>query len=503
MQRVLNLVGSLKESEIRLVKSYYRSHHDYDDISLREKLFMLALSRPDCDDKEAMHFLFKRKNPGAFSLVKQQLKTDVLNILLLQDADMKFKSKYAQAVFNCRRMIIQGEILLGRGVYDEAMEVLDKAWELATHNELYAEQVMIDDIYRTHLVVKEGGKDFTLISDRIRCSIALLDKSSEAKQDHYELIVPGLYRKNHGHHLNGEGQTKLDQMKQDFEATGSLRIGFYYHLSAMHYYREQYDFAKSLDHGLALLQLVRSSPAFQSDSFFGGAKMELAKVLINLGRYDEALEYAQVAYRHFKPGMINQLLALEQLYYCYIRKRDLKNAGEIVDRAFQNKKVTYNGFINAKWWFFKAGLEFLNQDFAKALGSLKNSTALLKDKTGWMLGYTMLEVMCRLESGNIEWCEARMEGLRKIMLRYTSACDENCDARMESMFRLLRSLRAAEYDYAQLQEAEKERLALMAGNEGMYRWDPTGYELVRFEDWLKEKAERGKRKPGRPRKMDV
>jgi tetratricopeptide (TPR) repeat protein len=488
MERVLSLVKSLRESEIRLVRAYYQGRPEQGDADKREKLFVLALSKPDCTDKEARKYLFGRKDATSFAVIKQRLKTDILNILLLQEAETKFKSKYAQSVFSCRRYIIQGELLLSRGVYDEAMDVLLRASDLAYHNELYAEQVMINDIYRTHLVMKEEGKNFGRISRSIDASVQLLGKSVTAKHDHYELTVPGLFRTTSGHHLNGEGKVKLAKMKTDFETTGSLRIGFYYYLSAMHYYSMARDFPLSLHNGLELLRLVKSSPAFQSDSFLAGANMEIANALINLGRYGEALEHANVALERFKPGMLNELLALEKVYFCYIRQNDLRAAQLVVDRAFQNQKISYNEFLNSKWWYFKAGLEFLAGQHKKALLSLKNCDELMKDKGGWLLGFCMLEVMCRIENGNHDWFDYRIESLKKIIKRYVTNAGVDCDHRIEVVFRLVRALRRVNYDFAQLCAEEQQDLALLAKGEGGYYWNPAGYELVRFDAWITGKA---------------
>lgn len=487
MKNVLSLINSLKPSELKLVRSYYAGNNAGADNRLREQLLTLALAKPDCTDDEAQRYLYNRKKDSAFTHLKQRLKNDILNVLLTQDSEMKFRSKYAQAVFNCRRALMHGEMLLSRGVYEEAIDVLLRAAEIAEKNELYAELVQIGDIYRTHLVMKEQGRDFAELSKRIDTSVLLLQKSVKAKFHHYELTVPGLYRATNGLPLNGSGKELLNNLRVDFEETRSPRIGFYYHISAIHYLASHGDYSESLNHSYKLLELVKSAPAFQSDSFVAGANMEIANSLIQNEKYEEAESHALVALDLFRKGMLNELLALEKLYYCYIRLGNFRKAGEMITRAFASSKINYNEFLTAKWWFFKAGLEFMTADYARALASLKNCDLLQRDKTGWMLGWTVLEVLCRIESNQMEWLEAKTESLRKIMQRYTSSCGTNCDARMEPVFKILRSLRRFNYEYSEVKEIEKEKFTLLAGTDRNYRWDPAGYELIRFDSWYENK----------------
>jgi tetratricopeptide (TPR) repeat protein len=503
MERLNSIIGSLKSGEIRLIRAFYRSKLTLAYFDKREKLFMLILAKPNCSEKEAIRNLFAKKNPKAFNQIKKRLKADILNLLLLQEADIKYKSKYAQAVFNCRRAIIQGELLLSRGVYDEAIDILLKAAELSRHNELYAEQIMIHDIYRTHIVMKQQGYELGDLKKQIDKSILLLEKSSKAKHLHYELFVPGLYRSDVKKPAKEESIVSIAEMKTDFEATGSLRIGFYYHLSAMQFNTLKRDYETSLYHGKELLELVKSSPAFQSDSFIGGANMEIANALINLERYDEALEFSLVALTQFKPGMLNELLTLEKLYYCYIRKNELLKARETIDRAFLNEKMTYNKFLHGKWWYMKAGLEFLKNDYTRAIHSLKNCDSLMKDKSGWLLGYWLLEMMCRIEKGNLEWFELRSESFKKITLRHASGSGEDSNLRMVIIFKILRSFRRIEFDFSELLKIEKDNLDLLEKGKGEYCWDPAGYELIRFDKWVYSKAQEAQLKKSTAKKRTV
>jgi tetratricopeptide (TPR) repeat protein len=496
MKNLAKLIRSLKPGEVKLVRHFYQMRRGY-EVKKKEKLLVLVLAKGDCTDEEAKKYMYSAKGGpvlskkigSAFSNLKQRLRTDILNILLLQEGETRYRSPYARAVFDCRRMLLQGEVLLSRGVYNEAINLLDLAIGLAVKYELYAEQVQILDVYRTHKVMREDGKDFLQISDRITDSIQLLLKTTKAKHHHYEMTVPGLFRTDRCPELLSKGRTDLEDMGNDFSVTGSKRIGFYYHVSAIHYNSRMHNYEAALFHAKELLRLVSASDVFNADSYTAGANMEIANALLKLSRYDEAIEHAKVALRNFKPGMLNELMALEKLYFCYIRKQELEKAKEILQKAFANASINYNEFTSAKWWFFKAGLEFLKGDPERALRSLKECNVLMKDKTGWLLGYCTLEMMCRVENGNHDWFEYRSESLKKILMRHVDNKDDNRDKRIRLIFQVMKSLKYNDYDLKQSAEKEAHNLGLLAEGKGQYYWDPTGYELVRFDEWIKNKAQ--------------
>jgi hypothetical protein len=140
--------------------------------------------------------------------------------------------------------------------------------KLAIKYELVAELITIEDLIRNHLIMKEGVDSFHDSSNSIQESIELLSKIERAKSRHYKITAPALFRSSDSGNADTESLTKgllmLQQSKADFESTGSARIGFSYHLTALnsHSYLKQFDAA--FEHGLQLLELVESNPVVKS-----------------------------------------------------------------------------------------------------------------------------------------------------------------------------------------------------------------------------------------------
>jgi hypothetical protein len=120
------------------------------------------------------NYFSKKNSQAAWSQLKSRLKNDIVSAMLSQGANIKYKTPYAQAAFNCRCGIMQGELLLGRGIYSEGISHLKKMAKLAIKCELVAELITIEGLIRSHLIMKEGVDSFHDSSNSIQESIELL-----------------------------------------------------------------------------------------------------------------------------------------------------------------------------------------------------------------------------------------------------------------------------------------------------------------------------------------
>jgi hypothetical protein len=487
MEGLTQLVKSLKPGEVQLVKHIY-SLKNSPEKKKRDKLFNLIIIGKATSDESAIKLLYPDKSMSAFSQLKTRLRHDILNVLILQESTTKYKTPYAQATFDCRRALIQGEILLGRGIYSEAINILSKASKLAEKYELFAEKVLIDDLLRNHLVMKEGIKPFNECSESINRNISLLEKTLNAKCKHYEITVPSLFKANQEAKCTKNGKRILEEIKADYEETGAIKIGFYYYLAAMYYYSFVKNFEQALEYGTKLSALVQENKIVASASNIGGAQMELSNILINLGRYEQSSLHAETAMSKFKSGMINELYALEKLFFAHFRNGDLELAEKTLDKAFTHKRLKYSGLLNAKWTFLKAGLEFEKQNFETSFKLLRKNSALTKDKTGWLLGYCLLEVQNRIEKKKFDWVDYRYESFKKILQRYNKLNQENGNRRAAIILKIIRTLMRTGYCFKAVIEREKTNLELLAEGKDAYYWNPTGYEIIRFEQWVYSKA---------------
>lgn len=482
----------MQAGEIKLLRHFQKLQLN-NDIK-KNLLFENAVKWKNCKDvggveEKVIQKLYGNKNKAgkSFEKLKLRLRNDILNILLLQESSIKCRSKHEMAIFECRRFLLQADVLLGRGVYNEGVKLVKKAANIAQKNELYTELLLIDNLCSSHNIIKSGENEHILYSKKIKEMTSLMEKSLFAKYFHDELLACSLFKSNIIQPIE-EWRKKLDRIKQDYETSGSIKIGFYYNFSALHFYRHIHQYEKSLEHGLVLSKHSELFEIFKTHAYLGNINRELAKCFLLVNKYDEAIKHANLSLKYFTNDMRNSLSSLEILFFCYTNQNEYKLASDIADKAFSNGYFKKDNFMNSKWWFFRAGIEFKMDEFTKALASLKKCNELFKDKTGWMLACTLFEALCRIESGNLEWFEYRLDGLKKLMQRHNTGQTETHNVRFDIIFRVLKTLNKNNYNFVQTCLDEKDSIKLLSDGDGSYGWYLTGLEPVRFDIWIKEKA---------------
>jgi tetratricopeptide (TPR) repeat protein len=490
MENLIALVNSLKPGEIQLVRHLY-SFKNNADFKKRDKLLKLILDKEITDEETALFILYGDKSYSALSQLKTRLSDDIMNVLLLQDPSTKYTALCAQASFDCRRSLVQGEILLARGVYGEALSLLSKASKLAKKYELYAELIQLDDLLRNHLALKQGTKTFTELSESIFEALGELNRLQRVKYMHYQLLTPHLV--NNGKDYAAKGSEILDELKSELDKSGSVRARFYYHLAALNYYSNISSYEDALAHGTILQELVEDNPVVESRSNIAGAKMEIASIMLNLSRNTDALDYAQQSMQYFRPGMLNELNAMHKMFFAYFRENEMDKAEELLAQALKHKQVKYNEMVAAQWLFYKAALEFRKGDYQESLKTLKKDNTLTREKSSWLWSYYTLEIMNILElSGGNEWVDNKIEALKKVAYRNIDKIESE-NPRSIGVFTLLISLREHGYDFYQVSLREKQTLKNLTDGKGSYHWNPAGCEVIRFDEWMLGKIMRARK----------
>ena len=501
MENILNLVRNLQTGEIKLLRHFYRFQEDNESKKIN-LLFELAVKSKNSKklqgiDKKIHHELYgSSANELTFAKLKCRLKNDMLNILLLQTSSPKFKAKHDLAIFECRRMLLQAEILLSRGIYDESLNILERACILAQKNELFEELILIEGLCRNYNLLRPGERSIAFMK-RIENNTALLEKVQAAKYLHYEMVSVRSDSNIHIHSM-GEWKERLETVKRDHEQSGSVKVGFYYYLCALYFSRESGEFDRSLELGLDLLEHGKSNEIVRTSPYTARIHAELAKCYLLTGDHEKALQHAGTSNRLLEKDVVNELAALEIILYCSLASQDYKNVYLVMEKVFPKLSRQSDEFTYAKWHFFKAGVEFRMNEHRNALQSLKKCDELLKDKSGWLLAYNLFEVICRIENGNLEWFENRAEALRKMMQRYNKNHSGDQNKRFHLIYLVLRTLHKNNYDYARTLADEKENLALLAETNYLRLWHLNGFEPVQFDAWLVAKAE-GQTKNKKPK----
>lgn len=482
MENLSAIVNSLSPGEENLVRHFYK-YKNFGEYRKRALLFeLLSKKSTNLTESQAIKQL-GYSSKSSFANVKIRLRSDVLSILLMQESSTKFGTPYAQALFDCRRGLMQGEILINRGVYQEALDVLQKASRIAQKFEFFTELMQIEDLIRNYAMSNGCADDFIALSASIRENYAACGTFLEAKQKHYEISMPGLL----GVKSFEEYSLKGSEMIRASSTSSSSRTNFYNGLAALNYYSSIRDFEMALKYAGPLLKSAETDPVVKSKSNQAGIHMDLANIYLNRCEYDLAIRHSSRSVNLFKAGMVNQLQAYVILFFSYFRNGDFAKASETLDAANDHRiiKSQQVPLMNSRLHFLRAGLTFSKGDYDETANLLRDSTELMKDKEGWMPGLFLLESLVLIEKNDIELAIYKIDAFRKMLYRWGMDNDEH---RIGIITRLLRQIVRDNCDYAKIFKRQNNEIRLLTGESSKCYWDPAGYEIIRFDEWLLKKV---------------
>lgn len=479
MKILTQIIRVLKPSEVRLIRNFYKVQPN-GEVKRRLELFELAKAGKASTDAEAAMAIYKQEPNSAFSHLKNRLQKDVLNILLLKEGSKKYETKFAQAGFDCRRMLIEGQILLERGAYRAGEAVLLKARDLAAEYDLYAEGVQINDILRTNIGIRKGEQAYLSFAPVIADHLNKLEKYLIVKDHYYKINLTSQFKKNFEKQSKAPLEAALLEAEKYYKETESATIGYYYNYLGIFYGHFIGDYNLAEKYAKDYLLLVEKYPAISSDTRIATANLQIASIAMNKNDFPSAINYANIARKRFITGLFNELQATEVLFVALFHNKDYEKALGLIDMAAAHPKYNANKQIPAKWNYYKANLDFVNGNYNDAAVMLMKETELTKDKAGWLMGYRVMELMCAVEQDDLDIFDYRTESFKKLLQRNK---EENVE-RPRLALKILGTYIKTGGDIKQTMQDEKKNIDLLKTGKGEHQWDPMGFELIRFDEWL-------------------
>jgi tetratricopeptide (TPR) repeat protein len=478
----------MRPAEVKLLRYFYKAHGSD---AKRAALFEALVRFKNCDDFGAIEIKMRqalypesKDCEKRLEKLKMRLKSDILNIILLQEPGDKARAE--TSVYESRRLILQGEVLLGRGLYSEASDILGKAFAIAKKNELFTEQLLIDSLRSNYNICKSREQELMHYNNKIHSASSLQQKLLLAKKVHDEIHVM-VSENDSEKSRNACYEASLQQIYDVWKETSASKIGYYYLLASIKYFRALKEYKRSLQLGTELLKLEGDDPEiFKTIYYAGTIHLELGKCYLHVEDYDTAVFHAAHALSSSGNDMKNCLFALEILYFAYIRLKDFKKALELCQQALMNSYLQENSCQTAKWWYLKSAAEAKMNRTKDAMASLRKCGENEKE-THLSLAAFVLEAICKIENGDYEWLEYKTETLKRFILRNgkTASLDQN--KRFLLFLRVLKTLQKEGFNFKVLFTEEKKNIELLSQAEAPYTLEASSYEVVRFDEWLRSK----------------
>ena len=479
MQELKQLVRTLSKSEIRFISHYYKNDTD----KKRLKLFKLLMNDVVKTDEQAAIKLYGKKG-SAYSHLKGRLRKDLLNLLLFQGGEKQTTSERKIVEINVLRNILLSKILYNRNAIVMANKMLLPTIDDAEEYELVAEKIIAADLLSTNLGFREGIKEFERVSSRIDKDFDLLKNLYLAKKIRYNITLPNTFKTNDEGEYARLAKISTEKLRDLFKESGSPNVGYFYYLTAISYYSIERNFEEVYDYSMKMVEIVRNNSALKSNVSILNANLQLYGALVYLGRYEEALGNAVLAKDFAVPKGVNEITTIGYIFLAQFRLDDNEALETTIKSAFKHPKLRSSKFIESKWIFYQAAFHFKMGSFQDCLSELQKESELLKDRSGWLFGHKLLEILSYAEQGEFDMIDFRIEALRKLLQRQKH---KNI-RRIKTVFEILNTLVKTGYNFKQTLEKDKEKFLVLEQGEEDYFWDPLGYEIIRFDKWFRSKA---------------
>ncbi len=471
MEKLSRLIKSLKSSEIQLIEDFYKAKYNGNAAeNKRLQLFKSIATGKVHNNEEATDLLYNQKKNSALSHLKKRVEEDILNFLLF-DFSYCGLSEATREELHCNKMLLQGKMLLAKGIWEEGISLLEKTSQLSEKYEFTDIKLASDDILRTY-----NNKKCQQYNQHIEKSMGDYRKMLKAKG------ISLMFAREFGISQNEKSIENITSNQEKYAKTDRpKKVIFWNKMALLQYYKNEHDFENAKKYALELLENLHADPKVFSDFTFAQANLELAKILIYLKDYNNALLRSENAIQLFPNTSIEYVQGLQVYYFANFRSGKIKIAESAVEIALNHPLV--KDVLKSKWILLNAALMFVQKRFS-VVNRMIYTQNTEKNDAYWEIGSKILEMLNILETEDFDWFEYKVESLRKRMKSLRNKSND----RIKIFYCLLKTLVRTNYDYNATVTTEKQNLDLLLSNKLTLTWDPMGYELINIRDWFLNKA---------------
>ncbi|MGI9543118.1 MAG: hypothetical protein ACR2MX_07650 [Cyclobacteriaceae bacterium] len=354
-----------------------------------------------------------------------------------------------------RRLFMQSKILLSRGVMEEGLHLVRKSSSIAERYEFPDIKIAADDLLRRYCTSSSNsGKYDGLINQ----SLTHLNNLYQAKN--------GLY--NHGF------RTK----PRWIPSSGSKKAWFWHQVALINQLFQEKRLLQAKYSAVELLNFLKQEKIVDTRNKRAQTQLCLARVLIHLREYQEAVTVARQAVSNCINCTKEKLESLEVLFFAHLRAGHLCKAE--ADYRLAQPSCLADPISACKWTLMQAALRFSQERFPLVYKVLNSRGNANKSTRLWILGYKFLEMLTTLELQDYDWYEYKFDLLRKQL----QSLNGTTNTRIKLVSGLLAAITKNNYSFGALVRNESETLDYLNSSDSATYWDPMGMEVVNIPQWL-------------------
>lgn len=477
LETLIHLVKCLKPNEIQFIKDFYKTKYNRTD-NKRLRLFEIILKYQPLDNQKACRLLYKGDRPSAFCHLKKKLHEDLLNFILLNSQTGHDATYQQNEEILCRKTLLQGKILVSRGIYDQGIELLKEAGKIAERFEFPDLKLAAFDILRGYRNYAKGLNSRKYYNDQMDKALHNFEKILKAR----EIKFSGQFSIRHPSTDELNTNSAHPDISNGCVLSDSKRAYFWSQMNVINHCIQNRFFQEAKIKVNQLADLLTTEPALDCSSYHAEVYQLQARVNMYLSQYTAAILPARKSLELFGDGTYEHLQAITILFFAYYRSQYFQHAEEIITFAQHNN---YNQLrLTQPWGLLKAALKFSYGNHLEA-GKILNQDKDIKDcDKSWAIGQRLLELLNILELKDYDWFEYKIESFRKKLAVLKAL---QCQ-RLSTIYEILKTLRHTSFNFEETVNIHRKNLSLINSTDAACYWDPMGYEMVHVGRWMEKKV---------------
>lgn len=428
--------------------------------SLKSKkvlLLDLFIQKPRLSDAEYSMLIYQVADSSAYSQLKKRVKRELEELILMLKPQAKNEETLRR--IECTELLLQSQILLGRGLKSEGAKLLEKSLKKAIDGDFADLTLSIFDIsQRFKLEEVLSKKD--------------LPELEQVIKSHLQILINQHYTEERKH-INYEKNTHLRQIlhqlnydRKNWGLLANIRQSIT---------ENNYEEATTLiqDSESNFSDLENQKEVFEEFYF---AKLQ---VLLQTEKYRDVIQNCKTLNSRFSLSKENQIELAQKEWVALFHLSRFEDAMMILKKNLMRLCPERTG----KWKYWESIILFRQKFLKKALLLAHDCQSDLKNHPNYYLGSKMLELMILFEQNDQDWLDYKMENLRKLVCRWRG----KISVRIEASFSLFYDLQRHIPFESKEDLLHSSCFDLLRSGKNDYAWNPSDYELVRYDRWFSDK----------------
>ncbi len=483
MKKIRDIVLRLNRGERGIISNYchakLRTHK-----SKKYQLLALLINGNDWTEEEMLlHLYGNKKRVHSFRQLKTEVREELMSLLLIQPAKSKYQSPKRAAAYTVKRDYLFAELLYAKGLGKQAKTYINRALKKAEEYNLIWDQIQCYERLRIYDGFRYGLPGFAKMKNLHLAKLEEYRVNTDLVNKQQELVIPFVFHVNKDKTQQEVSAHALNKIEEAYQNGGAPEIGYLYYNTKVHDHFHKREYAEAKEVALQFLDFLAENPSVDTGASIPGTNMQLATISLNLSKFKEAEPYIAKAIKGFASGKLNQLNAMMVQFYCLFRQEEYAPALELCNKALKHPSIGTRAISKSIWHFFKVACHYQMNNHEKAFYGLHYCNQLMEDKTGWQMGYRLLQILISLDEEEGDQADYYIENFVKLLQRQKDSDIE----RIRLILKLLTLLRKYNNDFKKLQSKHGDLVDLLKTGQGAYHWDPVGYEIIRFDSWLESR----------------